>query len=425
MPIARVKRIHALIVGITVMGGMTGSVAEDAAVLQLKDVIQEALAANPGLAAARDRWEAARAGVLPAVVPPNPTIGVGYGMIPTDEFALGNAGMRMLSLTQRIPFPGKLYSGHKVASHMSAVAEEMYAAKERDLVADVKGAFYDLYVVHESTRITEEAKGFLATFARIAETKYAVGKGGVGDVLMAQVELSRVENDLLTLERELATQEARMNALLNRPITQQLGRPESPPLATVGLTLDETSAMALESRPQLLATRELSNAAAAAHTFSRMDYFPDLMVTLKREDRETGTDTWEMMLSAEVPLWFLFKENRRLEETGAKLASARAAARDAENMTLLAVQTAFTKVDAARRMIELYEASILPQAELSLESARIAYENDTKDFLSLLDSERSLLRFKLEYARAQSDYEKSLAELERAVGRELPREPRG
>jgi cobalt-zinc-cadmium efflux system outer membrane protein len=399
--------------------------ADDRATLVLDDVLDEATANNPALAEARGRWEAARAAVGFAAAPPNPTIGLGYGMIPSDEFGFGNAAVRALSLSQRIPFPGKLYSSHKVASHMSAMAAEMYAAKERDIVADVTGAYYDLYVVHESTRITEEARDYLAAFARIAETKYAVGKGSLGDVLKAQVELAGVENDLLTLQQELTTQEARMNALLNRPFARPVGRPEPPPLEVVALTPEQIDSIALDSRPQLRAARELSRAAAAAHSVSKMDYFPDLMLTLKREDREASNDTWEVMFSAELPVWLLFKENRKLEETEAKLASARAAARDAENTTLLAVRTAFIRYDTARRTIELYQTSILPQAELSRESARIAYENDTRDFLSLLDSERSLLRFTLEYAKAQSDYEKSLAELERAAGRELPREPRG
>jgi outer membrane protein TolC len=411
--------------GLLGLAMFTATGAGEVPVLRVGEIVAEAVANNPALAEARRNWEAAGAAVGPAGVPPNPTIGVGYGMIPSDDFALGNAEMRMLSLTQRIPFPGKLYSGYKVASRMRAVAGEMYAAEELDLIADVKTAFYDLYAIHESIRTTERARDLLATLARIAETKYAVGSGSVGDVLKAQVELARLENDLLTLEQELATQEAKINMLLNRPISQQVDRPEGPRLDLVGLTLEEINLIALESRPQLLASRELTDAAAAAHSFSKMDYFPDVMITLKREDRETAADTWEVMFAAEIPLWLLFNENRRLEETGAKLAGARAAARDAENMTLLAVTAAFAKYDAARRTIQLYQASILPQAELALESARTAYEGDTRDFLSLLDSERSLLRFRLEYARAEADYEISLAELERAVGRELPREPRG
>jgi outer membrane protein TolC len=58
---------------------------------------------------------------------------------------------------------------------------------------------------------------------------------------------------------------------------------------------------------------------------------------------------------------------------------------------------------------------------MSLLSAKAAYENDVRDFLSLLDAERSLLRIRLEYAKAQAEFERSIAELEMVVGEDLPR----
>jgi cobalt-zinc-cadmium efflux system outer membrane protein len=395
--------------------------AEDAPVLRVSELVEEALANNPGLVGVQSQWEAAGARVSPAAVPPNPSLGLGYGMIPEDEFSFGNAGMRTLSVSQMIPFPGKLHSQYRAASHISAMAGQIYRAKRRELVARVKKVFYDLYALHESIRIMEENRDLLKTLSKIAETKYAVGRSAAGDLLKAQVELSKLENDLLTLRQKVTTEEARMNTLLNRPMHRPLGRPEAPSLDPVGLPFEELASIALVKRPQLIATQESSKAAGAQHAASKMDYFPDLMLTVKQQDMVSGTDTWEIMFSAELPLWSIFKENEKLEETRAKLEAARAAVQDATNETRLAVQSAYTDYDTARRTLELYETSVLPQAELSLESARVAYENDTRDFLSLLDSERSLLRFKLEYAKAQSDYEKSVAELEMTVGAELPR----
>jgi len=262
----------------------------------------------------------------------------------------------------------------------------------------------------------------LRSLARIAETKYAVGKSAAGDVLKAHVALARIENDLITFEEKMVTQEARMNALLNRPIGRSLGVPERPLLKPLSATLEDLNFLALSNRPQLLATKEMARVASSAHLTSKMDYLPDFMLTVKQQDVDVGMDTWEVMFSAEIPLWLLFKENNRLQETGAKLASARASVQDAANSALSAVESVYSWYDTARRTLELYETGILPQAEMSLKSAQAAYENDTRDFLSLLDSERSLLKFRLEYSRAQADYEKSIAELEMVVGTDLSRQ---
>ncbi|TET79217.1 hypothetical protein E3J38_07445, partial [candidate division TA06 bacterium] len=195
-----------------------------------------------------------------------------------------------------------------------------------------------------------------------------------------------------------------------------------PLLKPLSATLEELNSLALSNRPQLLAAKEMARAASSAHLTSKMDYLPDFMLTVKQQNVDVGMDTWEVMFSAEIPLWMLFKENKRLQETGAKLASARATVQDTRNNALFAVESAHARYDRARKTLELYKTGILPQAEMSLESAQAAYVNDTRDFLSLLDSERSLLKFRLEYARAQADYEKSIAELEVVVGIDLARQ---
>lgn len=400
---------------------VTWLASADAKNVSVDQLIEEALENNPDLAAARSQWEAATARVIPATLPPNPTLGLGYGMIPRDDFALGNAGMRTISVSQKIPFPGKLLSKNRTASHMAAVAGQIFRVKEREIVKGVKDTYYDLYAIHESIRITEEVKALLRSLARIAETKYAVGKSAAGDVLKAHVALARIENDLITFEEKMVTQEAKMNALLDRPTGKSPGVPQRPLLNPLKATLEELDSLALSNRPQLLATREMERAASSAHLTSKMDYLPDFMLTVKQQDVDLGMDTWEVMFSAEIPVWMVFKENKRLQETGARLASAQASVQDATNRTLSAVESVYARYNRARKTLELYETGILPQAEVSLESAQAAYVNDTRDFLSLLDSERSLLRFRLEYARAQVEYEKSIAELEMVVGIDLPR----
>jgi len=411
------------LLALVLLGAASATGEESRASLQ--ELVREALAVNPGLEASRNDWRSASAKVLPSALPPNPTLALGFGMIPSDDFGLGSAGMRTVSVSQRIPFPGKLYSRHRSAYHMAGAQEEMYRMKERWIVWKVKDLYWALYAVHETRAVTEEMRDLLRGLALLAETKYAVGKGSAGDILKVQVELARMENDLFALDNRLKTTEARLNALLARPTDQRVGSLESPSLRPIRLKVEELDSLALSRRPELLAAREMAQAASSAHMTSRMDYLPDFMVTVKQQNVDVGMDTWEVMFSTEIPLWMLFKENKKLEETGASLARARAYAEDARSDALSMVESAYNRHDTARRTIDLYETGVIPQAEMSLMSARAAYENDVSDFLSLLDAERSLLKFRLEYAMAQAEYERSIAELEMVVGEDLPREPGG
>jgi outer membrane protein TolC len=80
------------------------------------------------------------------------------------------------------------------------------------------------------------------------------------------------------------------------------------------------------------------------------------------------------------------------------------------------VRDAYTMASTSKTLVELYRDSVLPQAQQSLASARAAYETDRVGFLELLDAQRSLLDFRLEYQDALAMYLKSLADLGVAVG---------
>jgi outer membrane protein TolC len=88
-------------------------------------------------------------------------------------------------------------------------------------------------------------------------------------------------------------------------------------------------------------------------------------------------------------------------------------------MILFTVKDALVKVQTQQRLIDLYRATVLPQAEQSLQATIAAYQTQQTDFLSLLDSYRMLQMFKLEYYEATAMYEMNFAMLERAVGKKL------
>lgn len=90
-----------------------------------------------------------------------------------------------------------------------------------------------------------------------------------------------------------------------------------------------------------------------------------------------------------------------------------------ENAIRFAVQEAYVRVKAAEPRAALLRTTIVPQSEQTLEVSRAAYQTDRVDFLALIDNQRVLLSAQLSYYRALSDLEQGLADLERAVGREI------
>ena len=61
----------------------------------------------------------------------------------------------------------------------------------------------------------------------------------------------------------------------------------------------------------------------------------------------------------------------------------------------------------------------MPQARQSLQAATLSYQTERVDFLTLLESERTLKDIELGYYQALVDYQETFANLEQAVGVDL------
>ena len=75
--------------------------------------------------------------------------------------------------------------------------------------------------------------------------------------------------------------------------------------------------------------------------------------------------------------------------------------------------------NAAQQIESLSANSLLPQAEATFQAALVGYQNGQVDFATLLDSQRQILKAKLDVLNAQTDAQISLAEIEKLIGEEL------
>ncbi len=398
-------------------------------ILKTRWIIDEALRANPGLEAAKLRWSASTERILQEMALDDPVLGFTY----FGEQVQTRVGEKQAGImaSQKVPFFGKLRLKGEVAKNEAKVYGEKHRTLERVIIAKAKSAFYELYWVYKSININEENKELLQRFVKIAEVKYSTGRATQQDVLKAQVELSKIVNELITLEQLKKTAIARINTLLNRHPDAPLGAPEEVNITELTVSLKELYGKAKEISPDLSLMKYRIERDKAAYKLARKQYYPDftfglnytfindlpsdVMLSPTGEDRDSYTGT----LSINVPIFQKRKYDAGVREANAKLKSSEMAYKNMENMTLFGVKDYHFKVQTAERLVKLYRNSIIPQAEQSLKAAEIGYKAGNVDFLNLIDSQRVLLDFKLAFYRAVADFGVNLAGLERVVGVEL------
>lgn len=395
--------------------GETPSVSTGA--LTLKTALDEARRANPELQAALKRWEAARERIAAQATPDKPRLDVERMYAPSGRAPWNGADERSLSLTQEMPFPTTLYLRGRLASAEAAMAEQAYRGKEREVLARVRSVYAMLHLAQRSRDIFEENIALMRRFSRVAESKYAAGRASQSDALKAQVELTKMLNMKAVVEQDLESAAAMLNAALGRQARAPLGDVSEPALSTLA-GVEELEAAALAGRPELREAELATRRAGEALSLARSEFLPDLMLQYRRRRDPMRGTTSDAVLGFSLPLWF-WKPAAMAAEARAGKEMAQAELESMRLMTLSELRGAHVRARTAARLADIYRSSLLPQAEAALRVAEGGYQAEKTGFLDLLDAQRSLLDFRLEYHRYVAEHQARLAELERAVGRGL------
>jgi outer membrane protein TolC len=118
-----------------------------------------------------------------------------------------------------------------------------------------------------------------------------------------------------------------------------------------------------------------------------------------------------------LPIW---RNNYKAAQRQAKInvISTEQQKKDTENNLAAQVASVFYELEESQRKINLYEG-IIPRVEQLINASEAAYKAGTFDFLSLLDSQRMLLEYRLNYQRVLTNNQQKLAEIEMLVGSEI------
>ncbi|MDE3050228.1 MAG: TolC family protein, partial [Nitrospirota bacterium] len=341
-----------------------------------------------------------------------------------QTFNITQAQNSIFGLSQNLPFPGKLALKGDVASRSAEMTEQAVRGKERELVARLKQAYYDLFLTHKAIQIHHEQVELLGQFVEITTAKFRTGKGSQADVLKAQVELSMLFQQLPVLEQRRETAEAMLNTLLDRDSTSPLGIPQEPSQIPLDRTLDDLHRLALNDRPELKAAELAVQRNEQSRALAQRQYYPDFNVAFQRFQNFQANDGFGAYVAMSIPFafWTKPKHDAGVQEAAAAVSAARAQQHTLENLTRFQVKDLLARLRATDQVATLYRTTILPQAEQSLEAARVGYRAGKGGFLDLIETQRAWRGFQLEYFKALVDRQHRLAELEQVVGIDLDRQ---
>jgi outer membrane protein TolC len=391
--------------------------------LQVDLLVQEAIEKNPKILAAHERHSALKEKIPQAGALDDPMLSFGVVNLPNNfSFSEEDMTQKEIAVSQKFPFPGKRALSEEVAAKEADAGAAEVDDIANQVTKEVKTAFYDLSHAYRALDVTRRSKSLLEELAKITQTRYSLGQAIQEDIIRIQVEISKMLDDLIMLEQKKRALKARLNYLLNRPPNSPLGQPDEVRSRPVAFSIEDLQQQAIAENPMLKVLKQDIAARSKNVELAKKDYLPDFSFKLGYGQREDRLDMYTGMIEMNLPIFIQSKQDRKVAEGYAEVRSAQAKYDGAQNEILFMIADMGSMVQRLERKIELYRTGIIPQSRLQIDTAQSAYMVNKADFMTLLDSRMRLYRFELDYHDALTEYEKSLAALEAAVGTTFSRE---
>lgn len=387
-------------------------------------LVTEALYHNPEIAAARAEGEAARQRIAPSTSLDDPMLEAGIVNAPLP-FSLrrDDMTMKMLGLTQKLPYPGKRTLRHDVAVADATSLEHAVAETVNRVQRDVRVNYEELRFATTSRQLIARTLEALAQLESIAAQRYAVGQATQSDALLAQAQVVRMQQEQLRLDQEQRMRRSELKRLTGRHDDDTPIVPTAGVLLSLPATPAELSRAANEQRPQLRSLTALIARGDSEVALARREYYPDFELRLGyglRERTPEGMprdDMVTMSVAVNLPI-------RRSSRLGPRVAEAAAMRRQAGSFLL--AQQLETQSDLERELaIEgrqrasaaLYHSTLIPQTEAAYDSTLSAYRLGRNDFTTLMEARMRVYEARIGEAEAVAEHNKAIAEIDFLTGR--------
>jgi outer membrane protein, heavy metal efflux system len=385
----------------------------------LRELMQEVDRSNPEIAASLHAWQAATNVPKQASALPDTEITVQQFSVgsprPFAGFSNSDFAYVGIGASQDLPYPGKRRLRSEVAGREADSLRAQSDGVRSQVIETLKLLYFQLAYLQQTFPILERNDQNLSQIQQVAESRYRVGQGNQQDVLKAQLQHTKILQEIAMHHQ----QEEQLEAQLKQVLSRAQGSPDIVTEALSQTALTHTDAELLErvpdQNPDVRSRSEMVHRQESQVELSHKEFRPDFNVSYTYEHTaDKFRDYYMASFGIRLP-------NRGRQS--AALAEATQNQERAKQQLQAEVQRVQSEVEQqyvlARRsedQLKIYAEGLLPQSEATFQTGMAAYQSNRQDFQTLLSSFQDVLNSNLEYQRELVEHESALARLERLTG---------
>lgn len=357
---------------------------------------------------------------------PNPVFSIGtVGSFAKQQFGepsnVLRSGQLYPQIQQLFEMAGKRGYRIESAGYGTQSAEAHFENAIRQLAFMVKDAYYRVQLAQRRLALAEENR---ERFARILDVNtMRFKKGFIAEVDLIRIRLQVVDFQAQVLEamQEAETARAELRMLLALSPTTELFLTTELEYHLVDPQIERLRLVALDARPDLRAKRLAQSQRMAELKLAKAYRYPDVTIgggyAVQGPQGPDLQQQWGLNLGVPLPL---FNRNQGgIRQAEVSVQSAEADIRKSILEVKTQVDVAYRTLLQSRRLVEAYRAGVLEDARETLTIVEKAYERGGATILELLDAARTSRTIQQNYIEALFHYQRTIFQLERAVGREI------
>jgi len=378
----------------------------------LPELLEIGLERNPGLLSLRAEREAMDADRRDAGRLQNPEIEYRTGEgEPFDD--PDTRSLREWGVSQTVPnFLSRHFRQSSLTREVEA-AEEGIRAGALDVATEIRLHFYRILFLERLLDLARQNEQALDEVRGLIEVRASAGEVKELEAIRLRVEHMRARNEVTAASLELSQYRQHLNTYLGNALPDGY-------LLEGGLEadltipdLDRIEAEVLPGHPILQEAARHREGAGEQVKASRFSWIPDPVFSATSA-KEMDGDVFKLGVGFEIPLWNQSRAaTRRERETLRRLEYREEALRMELEANLL---THHNHLLLHRETLRLFEEGLLEEAEVSMQIAEVSYREGEISLVEYLDARRTHRSIQIEFQQALYDWNRELAELERAAG---------
>jgi outer membrane protein, heavy metal efflux system len=383
----------------------------------LDRIIDLALERNPTIAGAQSVIEQNEGRRTEAGAYPNPTIGAQTGNAalrdPSTGTRLNEYGV---TVYQTVEWPGMRAARQDAAAAGLAGATVGLEEAKLNLIAEVKGVFYDLLLAGRTVELLQQNLEIVQEVARIVRARVRSGEGPQFEAVKADVEVLKAKQEITKAKNAVRVKQVGLDTLTAGALGPRFSLQGDFRSLPARLSPENIASRDLTHHPILKRQEKLVEQAEFTVDKERQGRVPNVTL-FGGYAREVGREAVVAGVSLPTPLWY-----RQQGHIATALGTQRK-----EEAELIRIRNDLTRAinqhareaETAQEQILVYEEGLLKEAQEALRIAQLSFQQGASSLLDVLDAQRVQRQIVVDYNQARFELSLALTRLERAVGGSL------